>query len=312
MDINHFRHLIFTFLLFLFVIIIVSNIVISLAVAFDFRLHKPMYYFIFILSVTEIGVVTTVYPTLLTLVLKGYTYISFNCCFIQMYIFHSLIITENFLLCAMAYDRYIAICKALRYHTIMTSRSCKMLISLCIILGFMTPLPLLIVVSKLPFCGPNRIQHLFCDSTPLLTLACANNDINIILELTISSLTIPLTSLFIFVTYINILRSILKMKTSEERKKSFSICASHLMMAFIFYGSITFMYIELQTNYSSEYDLATAIHHSVLTPLLSPLIYSFRNREMLNSLKRSFCPKITFMINISNSSMVDRKTSQGS
>ncbi|XP_075139576.1 olfactory receptor 6N2-like [Leptodactylus fuscus] len=250
-----------------------------------------MYYFLFTLSLTEIGIVTTVYPTLLTLVLEGTAYISFNGCFTQMYIFHSLVISENFLLSAMAYDRYIAICQALRYHTIMTMRSCKMLILLCSILGFLTPLPLLIMVSRLPFCGPNTIQHLFCDSAPLLTLACANNHVNIILDLMISSLTITLTSLSIFVTYINILISILKMKTSEERKKAFSTCASHLIMAFLFYGSISFMYIELQTNYSSQYDLATAIHHSVLTPLFSPLIYSFRNKDILNFLKRSFYPK---------------------
>ncbi|XP_075700765.1 olfactory receptor 6N2-like [Rhinoderma darwinii] len=311
-NIRHFRHLTFTFLLLLFVIIIVSNIVVLFAVVFDFRLHKPMYYFIFALSVAEIGIVITVYPTLLTLVLKGNVYISFNCCFIQMYIFHSLVITENFLLSAMAYDRYIAICKALQYHTIMTLKSCKRLIILCCILGFITPLSLLIMVSRLPFCGPNTIQHLFCDSTPLLTLACADNYINVMLDLMISSCTITLTSFSIFVTYINILGSLLKMKTSKERKKAFSTCASHLIMAFIFYGSIAFMYIELQTNYSSEYDLAIAIHHSVLTPLLSPLIYIFRNREILNFLKRSFYSKRTFIRNISISSVFDRKTSNGS
>ncbi|KAG8588501.1 hypothetical protein GDO81_006001, partial [Engystomops pustulosus] len=299
-NINHFGNLIFTFLILLFLLIVVNNIIMIFAVIFDLKLHRPKYYFIFALSVTEVGIVFTVYPTLLPLVLKGNVTISFHGCFAQMYTFHSLLITENFLLSLMALDRYIAICKALRYHMIMTLGFCKVLILFCYIIGFTLSLSLLIIVSRLPFCGPNTIQHVFCDSSPLLSLACANNDINIILEFIISSFTITLSSLSIVVTYINIMRSILKLKTSEERKKAFSTCASHLFMAIMFYGSITFMYIELQTSYSSDYDLATAIHHSVLMPLMSPLICSFRNREIANFLKKSFYKKRTYLRNLSD------------
>ncbi|XP_018427706.1 PREDICTED: olfactory receptor 6N2-like [Nanorana parkeri] len=297
-NIVHHQQLLFTLMLLLYLIIITSNIIILLAILFDSHLHVPMYYFICALCLSEMGIVITVYPTMFTLVLNGKAHISFNYCLLQMYIFHSLSITENYLLNVMAYDRYVAICKALRYHAIMTLKSSKLLIAICWILGFLTPLAYLILVNQLPFCGANVIQHLFCDSSPLLNLACANNDLTIIMDFTLSSFTIILTSFSIIITYANILAAILKMKTSEERKKAFSTCASHLIIAFIFYGSIAFMYVKLQTNYSPELDLATAIHHSILTPLLSPFVYSFRNKDIQSFLKRFFQRKKGFAENI--------------
>ncbi|XP_075048029.1 olfactory receptor 6N1-like [Mixophyes fleayi] len=250
-----------------------------------------MYFFISTLSVVEISIVTTVYPTLFALFLNGKAYISFNCCFLQMYAFDAFLITENYLLSVMAYDRYIAICYALRYHTIMTLKFCKILICLCWLFGFLIPLVMIIMVTRLPFCGPNEIEHIYCDSSPLLTLACSNSALDVSMDLTVSSFTIVFNSVLIGIIYINILITILKMKTSEERKKAFSTCVSHLIMALVFYGSVAFMYIQLQASYSPEYDLATAIHQSTLTPLLSPLIYSFRNKEIKNFIKKQLYSK---------------------
>ncbi|XP_063802654.1 olfactory receptor 6N1-like [Pseudophryne corroboree] len=283
----------FTFILFLllYIFIIAGNTIIILVIYFDSHLHIPMYIFISILSVVEISIVTTVYPTLFALFLNGKVYISFNCCFLQMYAFDAFLVTENFLLTVMSYDRYVAICFALRYHTIMTSKTSKILICLCWLLGFLSPLAMIIMVYRLPFCGPNEIDHIFCDSSPLLTLACTNSNLDVTMDLSVSSFTIILNSLFIGIIYINILSTILKMRSSEERKKAFSICMSHLIMALVFYGSVAFMYIQLQASYSPEYDLATAIHQSILTPLLSPLIYSFRNKEIKNFIKKQFSSK---------------------
>ncbi|XP_075048032.1 olfactory receptor 6N2-like [Mixophyes fleayi] len=308
-DISHYQNLIFTLLLLLFFIIIAGNVFVLLVIVFNSRLQIPMYLYICTLSVIEIGIVATVYPTFFTIVLKGKAHISLNCCFIQMYIIHSLVITENYLLNVMAYDRYLAICKALRYHIITTLRSCKILIFACLTLGFLTPLALVTMVYRLPFCGPNKIKHLFCDSSPLLTLACANSDINVIMDFSVSYFTIILTSFFIIWTYTNILATILKMKTSEERKKAFSTCASHLIISLLYYGSAAFMYIQLQADYSPEYDLATAIHQTVLTPLLSPLVYCFRNKEIKNFLKRLFQPKMLFNKNINIAVLFERKIS---
>ncbi|XP_068111007.1 olfactory receptor 6N1-like [Hyperolius riggenbachi] len=237
------------------------------------------------------GIVITVYPTIFPIVLNGKAHVSFNCCFLQMYIFHSLIITENYLLNIMAYDRYIAICKALHYHSIMTLHLSKTLIYLCWIIGFITPLTWVILGYNLPFCGPNEIQHLFCDSSPLLDLACTTNDVTVLIDLIISSFTIILTSVSITATYASILVRILKMKISEDRKKALSTCASSLIISVVFYGSAALMYIQLQRSYSPEYDFATAIHHSFLTPLLSLLVYSFRNKDIKNFLKQLLQPK---------------------
>ncbi|KAM9294521.1 olfactory receptor 6N2-like [Gastrophryne carolinensis] len=257
-----------------------------------------MYFFICALCFCEIGIVTTVYPTLFAIVLHGEKRVSFSYCFMQMYIFHSLLITENYLLSIMAFDRYIAICKALRYHAIMTLKLSKLLIALCVISGFITPLALLFLIYQLPFCGPNKVHHIYCDSSPLLTLACSNNDVNVIIDFTLSSSTILLASFSVIVTYINILVTIAKMKTSGEQKKAFSTCASHLIISFIFYGSAAFLYIKLETSYSAFYDLATSIHHIVLTPVSSPIVYIFRSKEIRSFLKRFFQPKKIFAANI--------------
>ncbi|CAI9614726.1 unnamed protein product [Staurois parvus] len=278
--------LFFLLIIFLYIFISCGNAVVVLVIIFESRLHKPMYLFICTLSVVEICIVSTVYPTLLALFFKGKAYISFDHCFLQMYAFDAFLVMENYLLTAMAFDRYVAICKALQYHTIMTLKTCKILICLCWLLGFLSPLGTVILVYRLPYCGPNVVEHIFCDSSPLLTLACSNSDINVAMDLSVSSFTVILNSIFIVIIYSNILFVILKMRTSVERKKAFSTCTSHLIMSLIFYGSVAFMYIQLQESYSAEYDLASAIHQSVLTPLLSPLVYSFRNKEIKSFLKR--------------------------
>ncbi|XP_075462846.1 olfactory receptor 6N1-like [Ascaphus truei] len=296
-NISSYHPLLFTLLLLLYFVIIIGNAVISFLILCDPHLHLPMYFFICTLSILEM-VVTAVYPTLFAIVLEGKARISFSSCLLQMYIFHSLVITENYLLSIMAYDRYVAICNSLRYHAIMTSKFCKALVSGCWLFGFMTPLLLLILVSRMPFCGSKEIHHLFCDSSPLLTLACADNSLNVIVDLAISSLTIIVTSIFILMTYTKILVAIMKMRTAEERRKAFSTCASHLIVVLVFYGSVAFMYIQLQISYSPAYDLATAIHHSLLTPLFSPIIYSLRSKEIKNSLKKYFKPKRIFNRNV--------------
>ncbi|KAM5129391.1 olfactory receptor 6N1-like [Mantella aurantiaca] len=257
-----------------------------LVIIFDSHLHTPMYFFICTLSVVEICIVTTVYPTMLVLFLEKKVYISLDYCFFQMYTFDAFLVTENYLLTAMAFDRYVAICWALRYHTIITLKTCKVLICLCWLLGFLSPLAMIIMVYRLPYCGPNIVEHIFCDSAPLLTLACSNSNLDVTMDLSVSSFTIIFNSILIVFIYSNILFTILKMRTSVERKKAFSTCTSHLIMSLVFYGSVAFMYIQLQRSYSPEYDLASAIHQSVLTPLLSPFVYSFRHKEIRRFLKK--------------------------
>ncbi|XP_056401938.1 olfactory receptor 6N1-like [Hyla sarda] len=283
--------LLFIVFLFLYIIITSGNGITFVVIVLNDRLHIPMYLFIGALSIVEICIVTTVYPTTFTLFLKGRANISLHFCLLQMYAFDAFLITENFLLSIMAYDRYLAVCMALRYHSIMTSKLCKIFICLCWLLGMLSPLAMISMVYRLPFCGPNEIEHLFCDSSPLLTLACANSNLDVTMDLTVTSFSIILNSIITVIIYTNILVTIFKMKTSEERRKAFSTCLSHLLMSLFFYGSAAFMYMNLQSTYSPAYDLAASIHHSVFTPLLSPLVYSFRNKEIKNFLKKQLLPK---------------------
>ncbi|KAM3920405.1 olfactory receptor 6N1-like [Leptodactylus fuscus] len=292
--ITQYHKLLFILFFVLYIIITTGNGITLVAIVLDHRLHIPMYFFIGSLSIIEICIVTTVYPTIFALFLRGRAYISVNNCFLQLYAFDAFVVTENYLLTVMAYDRYVAICMALRYHAIMTLKLCKILICLCWLIGLLSPLATLIMVYKLPFCGPNEIEHLFCDCSPLLSLACANSNNDVMMDLTVSSFSIILNSVFIVIIYTNILITILKMKTPEERRKAFSICMSHLTMSIFFYGSVAFMYIQLQSSYSPAYDLAASIHHSVFTPFLSPLVYSFRNKEIKKIFKKRLQTKVIF------------------
>ncbi|KAM5129390.1 olfactory receptor 6N2-like [Mantella aurantiaca] len=289
----------------------IGNGSISSLIFVEKHLHAPMYLFIGMLSFLEILYTTVTIPCMLTIIWKHSTQISFNYCMMQMYLFHSFGITENYLLNIMAYDRMVAICNPLRYHAIMTFKRCKILISGCWVLGFLSPVMLLKSVSQLPFCGPNEINHLFCDSSPILKLACTDTSFNFIIDFAISLCMIILTSLFLIVTYVKIIITILKMKYSKVQKKAFSTCASHLTVVLFFYGSVAFMYIRPQIMYTPEYDKLVAINYSVLTPLLNPIIYSLRNKEIINSLKKVTASKISYSkhfrrqhLNISNTSII--------
>ncbi|KAM4663624.1 olfactory receptor 6N2-like [Discoglossus pictus] len=215
-----------------------------------------------------------------------------------MYLFHSLGITENYMLNVMAYDRYVAICNPLQYHVIMTSKFCKILICSCWFIGFMSPLSLLILLSQLSFCGSNEIFHVFCDSSPLLNLACVDTSASHILDFAIGLGMIIITSAFILLIYVRIMVTILNMKLAEERKRAFSTCFSHFVIVLIFYASVAFMYTVLHGDYTAELEQAVAINYSVLTPLFNPIIYSFRNKEIKNGLKKIFQPMK--LVNVNN------------
>ncbi|CAI9618161.1 unnamed protein product [Staurois parvus] len=199
-------------------LILAGNVTISALIFVDRHLRAPMYFLIGLLSFLEIWYTAVTIPCMLTIIWKGKTQISFSNCMMQMYLFHSFGITENFLLNLMAYDRMVAICNPLRYHNLMTLKRCKTLASSCWVLGFLSPVTLLLSVLQLPFCGPNEINHLFCDSSPLLNLVCADTAFNFIIDFAISLCMIILTSLFLIVTYVRIIFTILKMKSSEVQK----------------------------------------------------------------------------------------------
>uniref|UniRef100_A0A8C0J8E4 Olfactory receptor n=1 Tax=Chelonoidis abingdonii TaxID=106734 RepID=A0A8C0J8E4_CHEAB len=286
-----FHALLFTLLLLIYLFAIFGNMVIFTTIRSDARFHTPMYFFISSLAFLEIWYTAATIPKMLSNLLHKTKSISFTGCLLQTYFFHSLGATECYLLTAMAYDRYFAICNSLRYSAIMTPKICTHLAAGCWICGFMCPVIEVILVSKLPFCDSNEIQHIFCDFPPLLSLACTDTTINVLVDFIVNAFIILVTFLFIVVSYIKIIKAILKIRTAEGRKKAFSTCAAHLIVVLLFFGSIIFMYVRLKTSYSLDYDRAFAVIYAVVTPLINPIIYSLRNKEILNAIKRKIPQK---------------------
>ncbi|XP_012886023.1 PREDICTED: olfactory receptor 6N1 [Dipodomys ordii] len=279
-----------TFLFFLLLVVylttVFGNLLIFLVVRLDSRLHTPMYQFVSILSFLELGYTAATIPKMLANLLSEKKTISFSGCLLQIYFFHSLGATECYLLTAMAYDRYLAICKPLHYSTLMTPTLCTKIAVGCWLGGLAGPVAEISLVSRLPFCGPNRIQHIFCDFPPVLSLACTDTSTNVLVDFIINSCKILATFLLILSSYVQIICTVLRIPSAAGKRKAFSTCASHLTVVLIFYGSILFMYVRLKKSYSLDYDRALAVVYSVITPFLNPFIYSLRNKEIKMAMKR--------------------------
>ncbi|XP_029440517.1 olfactory receptor 6N1-like [Rhinatrema bivittatum] len=278
--IQHIESILFMLLLFTYLLIITGNVVIFLAIRLQPRLHAPMYFFISILSFLELWYTAVTIPKMLSNLLDARRSISFKGCLMQTYFFHALGITEILLLTSMAYDRYLAICIPLHYPTIMTSTFGVQLATSCWLGGFLYPLPEIILISRLPFCGPNIIDHIFCDLPPLLSLACTDTSLSVFVDFMLNAFVLLGPLMFILLTYIMIIRAVLRIQSSEGRKKAFSTCASHLIVVVMFFSTTSFMYIRLTKTYSLAYDRLLSVVYSVLTPLLNPVIYSLRNKEI--------------------------------
>uniref|UniRef100_A0A673TJS2 Olfactory receptor n=2 Tax=Suricata suricatta TaxID=37032 RepID=A0A673TJS2_SURSU len=276
----------FVLLLLIYLTTVLGNLLVFLVVRLDSLLHTPMYHFVSILSLLELGYTAATIPKMLSNLLREEKTISFSGCLLQIYFFHSLGATECYLLTAMAYDRYLAICQPLHYPTLMTPALCAKIAVGCCLGGLAGPVAEISLVSRLPFCGPNRIQHIFCDFPPVLSLACTDTSMNILVDFAINSCKILATFLLILSSYVQIIRTVLRIPSVAGKRKAFSTCASHLTVVLIFYGSILFMYVRLKKSYSLDYDRALAVIYSVLTPFLNPFIYSLRNKDIKEAVKR--------------------------
>ncbi|XP_077312284.1 olfactory receptor 6N2-like isoform X1 [Lithobates pipiens] len=279
----------FVCLLLIYLLTIAGNVIIFSIVQLESQLHSPMFFFISVLSFLEIWYTAVTIPKMLINLLMPRKSISFKGCLLQTYFFHSLGASECYLLTTMAYDRYLAICQPLHYASIMTSELTVKLVALCFTIGFLCPITEVILISKLPFCGSNEIQHIFCDFPPLLSLACTDTSINVLADFIINSFIILVTFLFIMISYIRIIFAVFKIKTLVGRVKAFSTCISHLTVVLLFFTCIVFMYVRLTTSYSLYYDRVLAVIYSVLTPILNPIIYSLRNKEIRVAFKRKLC-----------------------
>ncbi|XP_008534383.2 olfactory receptor 11G2-like [Equus przewalskii] len=276
------------FLLFsvVYLLTLMGNGSIICAVRWDQRLHTPMYTLLANFSFLEICYVTSTVPNMLANFLSDTKVISFSGCFLQFYFFFSLGCTESFFLSIMALDRYLAICRPLHYPTRMTGRLCTNLVVSCWALGFLWFLIPIIIVSPMSFCGSRIIDHFLCDPGPLLALICKKAPV---VELVFSTLNaVPIIILFLYImgSYALVLRTVLKVPSAAGRRKAFSTCGSHLAVVSLFYGSVLVMYGSPTTEHKAGTQKIVTLFYSVVTPLLNPVIYSLRNKDMKNALQK--------------------------
>ncbi|KAM8812071.1 olfactory receptor 6K6-like [Rhynchonycteris naso] len=279
--------LLFILLIIIYGYIITGNLVIFIVIQLDMVLHTPMYFFISVLSFLEIWYTTTTIPKMLSNLVSEQKTISLAGCLMQMYFFHSLGNTEGCVLTVMAIDRCIAICSPLHYPTIMTSKLCIQLTVGSCLFGFLILLPEIVWIATLPFCGSNEIQQIFCDFTPVLSLACTDTSLMVIVD-AMHAVAILATFLVIALSYIQIIVVIVKIPSAEGRRKAFSTCAAHIVVFLLFFGSVAVMYLRFSATYSVFCDTVTAFTYVILAPFLNPIIYSLRNKEMKDSIRRLF------------------------
>ncbi|XP_063158155.1 olfactory receptor 1E16-like [Candoia aspera] len=285
----------FPFLLFLiiYLVTISGNLLIIVLVVADQHLHTPMYFFLGTLSCLETCCSSTILPKMLASLLTGDRSITVGGCLAQYYFFSSCAATELFLLAAMSYDRYLAICRPLLYASIMSRKLCFQLITGSWINGLLTNGIMVFLISQLFFCGPNVIDHYFCDLNPLEKLSCSDTsqmDLGVFLLSFIDGLFPFILTLM---SYFSIITAIIRIKSSTGRKKAFSNCSSHLMVVSLFYGTVIIVYMSPDTLTLRHLNKFFSIFYTVFTPLANPIIYTLRNREVHKAFRRVYS-KLTF------------------
>jgi olfactory receptor len=278
--------LLFVIFFIVYILILMGNASIICAVYCDQRLHTPMYLLLANFSFMEIGYVTSTVPNMLANFLSDTKVISFSGCFLQFYFFFSFGSTECFFLAVMAFDRYLAICRPLHYSSLMTGRLRNTLVTSCWVLGFLWfPVPI-IIISQMSFCGSRIIDHFLCDPGPLLALACSRAPLMEVFWTIIMSMLLVIPFLFIMGTYILVLRAVFRLPSREGQKKAFSTCGSHLTVVSLFYCSVMIMYLSPTSEHEAGMQKLVTLFYSVGTPLLNPMIYSLRNKDMKNALQK--------------------------
>ncbi|KAM4697795.1 olfactory receptor 5B12-like [Rhinophrynus dorsalis] len=293
------QHFLFLLCFIIYIFTLTGNLMIISLIFTDCHLHAPMYFFLSNLACIDISSSTVTVPRLLFDFFRDRRTISIVNCITQLFFFLTFISTETFLLAAMSFDRYVAICLPLHYNHIMHWKLCAQMALFVWIVGVLYSLMYTLTTLRLYFCGPNVIQSFFCDLRQLLQLSCNNNFINILLIFLIGGVLGLSAFLITFLPYIRILITVLRIKSNEGRKKAFSTCTSHLTIVFIFYGTSAFNYFHPSTEYIA-FGCQVSVIYAIITPLLNPLVYCLRNNELREALRRGFskveCITITALI----------------
>ncbi|XP_073479857.1 olfactory receptor 6N1-like [Aquarana catesbeiana] len=276
------------FLLFYFLYLstVSGNAVIIMLVCLYRNLQSPMYVFMSNLALSDIILTTNVVPNMLAIIAHGKQVISLNACIAQFYFYGALASMECFLLMVMSYDRYLAVCKPLHYSQIMDIKLQKCLITTSWLTSLSVPVLPAVLMHQLNFCGPNTIDHFFCDLAPILQLSCSDTSILQTESLIASLHVVLLPFLFIISSYIHIFITILQISSAQGRQKTFSTCSAHLLVVCTYFLTIITVYSDPSQTYSSNVNKARSVLYIVLTPLLNPMIYALRNKEIKDTFQK--------------------------
>ncbi|XP_074193192.1 olfactory receptor 5B17 [Rhinolophus sinicus] len=269
-----------------YLITLIGNLGMIMLILLDSRLHTPMYFFLSNLSLVDFCYSSTITPKVMAGFLIGDKVISYNACAAQMFFFVVFATAESYLLASMAYDRYAAVCKPLHYTTTMTTGVCARLAIGSYVLGFLNASINIRDTFSLSFCMSNVIHHFFCDVPAVMTLACSNKDISELILVLLSSFNVFFALLVISISYFFIFITVLKMHTGEGYQKALSTCASHLVAVSIFYGTVVIMYLQPSSSHSMDTDKIASVFYTMLIPMLNPVVYSLRNREVKSAFKK--------------------------
>ncbi|XP_044537886.1 putative olfactory receptor 5AK3 [Gracilinanus agilis] len=279
------QYILFLVFLIIYMTSLVGNVGMILLIKCDARLHTPMYFFLQNLAFVDLCYTSAITPKMLLNFLVSDKSISFSGCVLQLYVYGIFATIECYLLAAMAIDRYVAICNPLRYPIVMSQKVCILLVTGSYVMGFLNATTHTGFLFSLSFCNSNIINHFFCDVPPILALSCSNIDVNVMLLIIFVGFNLSSTLLVVFFSYIYILAAILRMSSASGRHKAFSTCASHLTAVTIFYGTLSYMYLQPSSSESQENDKVASVFYGIVIPMLNPLIYSLRNKEVKEAVK---------------------------
>ncbi|XP_004482724.1 olfactory receptor 2AT4-like [Dasypus novemcinctus] len=280
----------FIFLLF-YLLILLGNTLILMAVVAEPNLHKPMYFFLINLSALDILFTTSTVPKMLSLLLLRDHFLSFPACFLQMYLFHSFSCSEAFILVVMAYDRYVAICHPLHYSVHMTPQTNAALAASAWLTALLLPIPAVLQTSQMAFGPVAQVYHCFCDHLAVVQASCSDTTPQTFLGFCIAMVVSFLPLLLVLLSYAHILASVLRISSQEGRSKAFSTCSSHLLVVGTYYSSIAIAYVAYRADMPLDFHIMGNVAHAILTPVLNPLIYTLRNKDVKAAITKMACPQ---------------------
>ncbi|XP_075415718.1 olfactory receptor 3A2-like [Tenrec ecaudatus] len=278
--------LLFVLFLLAYLVTVGGNLSILAAILMEPKLHTPMYFFLGNLSVLDVGCITVTVPPMLGRLLSHRRTIPYEACLSQLFFFHLLVGMDCFLLTAMAYDRFLAICRPLTYSTRMSKEVQRTLVAASWACSFSNALTHTIALSTLTFCGPNEVNHFYCDLPQLFQLSCSSTQVNELLLFGVGFIMAGSPVVLIIISYIHVAAAVLRIRSVEGRKKAFSTCGSHLTVVCLFYGTGIFNYMRLGSEEASDKDKGVGVFNTVINPMLNPLIYSLRNSDIQGVLRR--------------------------